>query len=123
MRQGRGRMFLNDTYGCIACGYGGLSRPFTYEEREVKTIFPLPSLFDFEGIHTQVTRRVRHATRRPVHLAIALHVRLAKNAGSHRQRQRASWILFLSTLKIAQEASPRTYLELPVQEPMKILWR
>jgi len=46
-----------------------------------------------------------------------------KNAGSHRQRQRASWILFLSTLKIAQEASPRTYLELPFQEPMKILWR
>ena len=32
-------------------------RPFTYEEREVKAIFPQPSLFDFEGIHAGISRQ------------------------------------------------------------------
>lgn len=79
--------------------------------------------FDFEGIHTQVTRRVRHATRRPVHLAIGLRVRVAEERRQHQATSEGVMDLVLIYVEDHQEASPRTYLGLPFQEPMKILWR
>jgi len=84
--------------------------------RDLHLLIPKASTLDSPGVF--LTRRdVRFVSRSGCVYGCR------KNAGSDRQLQRASWISISSTLKIAQNASPRTYRELPFQEPMKILWR